>query len=291
MGVLAWDQVGERLYETGVDRGVLYIPDGSGAYVDGFAWSGLTTVTESPDGAEATATYADNILYANLMSLEKWKGTIEAYTYPNEWMQCDGMAQPEDGVMVGQQPRKTFGLSWRSRLGNDLEQTEHGYKLHLVYGLTASPSEKAYATINDSPEMIQFSWDINSVPVEVPNLKPTSAITIDSTVVDSAALAALEAFLYGTVGTDPSLPSPADVIALFSGTITTTALPTPPTYNSTTDIVTIPTITGVNYYHGTTLLTPGSFGPITQNEVFTARPATGYKFPAVSVDEWLIVFS
>lgn len=289
MTALVWDQVSERLYETGVDRGVLYIPDNTGAYIDGFAWNGLTAVTESPEGAEATATYADNLLYLNLISLEKFKATIEAYTYPDEFMQCDGMLEADGGVLVGQQPRKSFGLSYRTRLGNDTTGTEHGYKLHMVYGLTASPSEKAYKTINDSPEAITFSWDVHAVPIEVPGFKPASLLTITSTDVDSAALATLEGFLYGTVGTDPSLPTPTDLLAIFSGTVTTTSLPTAPTYDSGTDNVTIPVITGVNYYHNGVLVT-GTVH-ITSSQVFTARPATGYKFPTPSVDEWLIVFS
>src|SRR5436190_11818470 len=220
MTALAWDQVGERLYETGVDHGVLYIPDGSGAYNDGFAWNGLTTVTESPSGAEANPQFADNIKYLNLLSAEEFGATIEAFTYPDEFAQCDGTAKPAPGVSVGQQARKQFGLSYRSRLGNDVDGTDHGYKLHLVYGAQASPSEKAYATINDSPEAIAFSWDVTTSPVQVTGLKPTSLIVIDSTEVDPADLAALEAELYGDAGSDARLPLPDEVITLVGGAAT-----------------------------------------------------------------------
>lgn len=216
MVALVWDKVGERFYETGVDRGVLYIPDDTGVYVEGFAWNGLTTVTESPSGAEATPMYADNIKYLNLRSVEEFGGTIEAYTYPVEFGQCDGTATPSPGVSVGQQTRKTFGLCYRTRVGTDLDGSDHGYKLHLVYGATASPSEKAYATINDSPEAITFSWEITTNPVPVEGYKPTSVITIDSTLVDAADLTALETKLYGDATNDPMLPSPAEVLAIFA---------------------------------------------------------------------------
>jgi hypothetical protein len=216
MPPLVWDQVGERLYETGVDHGVLYLPDVSGVYNTGFAWNGLTTVTESPSGAEASPQYADNIKYLNMISAEEFGVTIEAFTYPEEFGQCDGTALPAPGVAVGQQGRKMFGLSYRTRVGNDVEGAEFGYKLHLLYGLQAAPSEKAYATINDSPEAIAFSWEVTSTPVPVTDHKPTSLIVVDSTVVDPADLTALEALLYGaTVGA--ALPTPDAVIALFEG--------------------------------------------------------------------------
>lgn len=221
-GPLVWDQVGERFYETGVDHGVLYIPDAAGVYNTGFAWNGLTTVTESPSGAEATPLYADNIKYLNLISVEEFGATIEAFTYPDEFAQCDGSATPEEGISIGQQTRKAFGLSYRTQVGNDLEGSDAGYKLHLVYGATAAPTEKAYATINDTPEAITFSWEITTTPVAVTGLKPTSVITIDSTKVDAAGLAALEALLYGTTTptpTEPSLPLPDAVLALFPGVL------------------------------------------------------------------------
>jgi hypothetical protein len=216
MPPLVWDQVGERFYETGVDHGVLYLPDAAGVYNSGFAWNGLTTVTESPSGAEASPQYADNIKYLNMISAEEFGVTIEAFTYPEEFGQCDGTELPAPGVAVGQQGRKMFGLSYRTRKGNDVDGTEFGYKLHLLYGLQAAPSEKAYATINDSPEAIAFSWEVTSTPVPVTDRKPTSLIVIDSTVVNAGELADLEALLYGDT-LEPALPMPDEVIALFSG--------------------------------------------------------------------------
>lgn len=216
MAPLTWDEIGERLYEVGVDHGVLYIPSAAGAYDTGVAWNGLTTVTESPSGAEPSPQYADNIKYLNLISAEEFGGTIEAFTYPEEFGQCDGTVAPSPGVSVGQQPRKSFGLCYRSRVGNDVEGVEAGYKLHLLYGCQASPSEKAYATINDSPEAIAFSWDFTSTPAPVTDHKPTSLIVVDSTVVDAAELKALEDVLYGSTN-EPTLPTPDEVLAMFGG--------------------------------------------------------------------------
>ncbi len=216
MAPLTWDQVGERFYETGVDHGVLYLPDDAGVYNKGYAWNGLTTVTESPSGADATPQYADNIKYLNMIAAEEFGATIEAFTYPEEFGQCDGTALPEPGVALGQQGRKMFGLSYRTRLGNDVDGTEFGYKLHLIYGCQAAPSEKAYATINDSPEAISFSWDITTTPVPVTDYKPTSLIVIDSSVVDDVQLAALEDLLYGKASVEAALPMPDAVIALFA---------------------------------------------------------------------------
>lgn len=216
MAVLVWDQIGERLFETGVDHGVLYIPDVSGVYNDGVAWNGLISVQETPTGAEATPTYADNIKYLNLISLEEFGCTIEAYTYPEEFAPFDGLAVPQPGVAVGQQARGLFGLSYRTRIGNDVEGDALGYKLHLVYGCSATPSEKAYNTVNDSPEAITFSWEVTTTPAPVTGLRPTSLITIDSTVVAPADLTALETILYGAVATEPALPTPDAVIALFA---------------------------------------------------------------------------
>lgn len=209
MAALTWDGSGERLYETGVDRGVLYVMSTGGTYGTGVAWNGLTGVTESPSGAEETALYADNIKYVSLYSAEEFGATIEAYTYPDEFAECDGSAELATGVTVGQQSRKTFGLCYRTLLGNDTDGQSHGYKLHLIYGATASPSEKAYATVNDSPEAITFSWEITTTPVNVTGMSPTASITIDSTKADPTCLAALEAKLYGSEpsGT-PTLPLP-----------------------------------------------------------------------------------
>lgn len=289
MTQLQWDQVGQRFYETGVDHGVLYKPNpSSGLYDQGYAWNGLTSVTESPSGAEATPQYADNIKYLNLYSYEEFGGTIEAFTYPDEWLEHDGTAELEPGVTAGQQDRKPFGMSYRTRLGNDLEGNGYGYKLHLVYGATASPSEKAYATVNDSPEAVAFSWEFSTVPVAVTGFKPTAILVINSTKVDPAALADLEDALYGTVGSDPMLPLPDAVRAFFSGTVTT-VVPTAPTYNSTTDVVTIPTITGVEYRMDGEVVT-GTV-TITESKVFTANPLPGYRFPDVSDNDWLITFA
>lgn len=216
---LTWDKTGEREFETGVDRGVLYVPDNTGAYTSGVAWNGLTTVTESPSGAESNKQYADNIPYLNLKSAEEFGATVEAFTYPDEFGQFDGSAQPEPGVYVGQQTRKSFGLAYRTLKGNDLDGTDYGYKLHLVYGCDAAPSEKAYATVNDSPEAITFSWELTTTPVAVTGMKPTAQITIDSTKVAPADLAALETILYGddgTPGVEPRLPLPDEVISLFA---------------------------------------------------------------------------
>jgi hypothetical protein len=219
MAPLTWDQVGERLYETGVDRGVLYLPDDVGVYNKGYAWNGLTTVTESPSGAEPSPQYADNIKYLNMISAEEFGGTIEAFTYPEEFAECDGTAVPVAGVALGQQGRKTFGLSYRTRLGNDLEGADFAYKLHLLYGCQAAPSEKAYATINDSPEAISFSWEVTTTPVPVTGYKPTSLIVIDSSVVDEADILALEDLLYGAAAVEAALPPPDAVIALFGSVI------------------------------------------------------------------------
>jgi hypothetical protein len=216
MSKLVWDNVGERLYETGVKQGVLYPISATGTYDLGVAWNGLTAVTESPSGAEATPLYADDIKYLNLMSNEEFGGTIEAYMYPDEFMECDGSASLVAGVSIGQQPRKTFGLCYRTTLGNDVASNDYGYKLHLVYGALASPSEKAYATINDSPEAITFSWEFSTTPVNVTGHKPTASLTIDSTKVDAEKLAALEAILYGTESAEARLPLPDEIATLMT---------------------------------------------------------------------------
>lgn len=288
MTTLVWDQSGERLYETGVDHGVLYIPT-DGIYDQGYAWNGLTTITESPSGAEPTPLYADNIKYLNLISREQFGGTIEAYTYPDEFGQCDGTAAPQNGVLVGQQTRRSFGLSYRTKIGNDEVADDFGYKLHLIYSALAAPSEKAFATINDSPEAITFSWQFSTTPVFVTGLKPTAILTVDSTKVDPANLTTLENALYGTGGTDPRLPLPDEVIAMFSGATTlVTALS--PTFVAATGVITIPTVTGVRYRRAdthavvtgtTTIATPGD------SLVITAEPSTGaYSFAPMSDDDW-----
>ena len=215
MPKLTWDASGERLYETGVKQGVLYVL-GSNGYSNGVAWNGLTAITESPSGAESTPLYADDIKYLDLRSTEEFGATIEAYTYPDEFAACDGSASLADGVSIGQQARKMFGLCYRTTVGNDTDGTDHGYKLHLIYGATASPSEKAYETINDSPEAITFSWEITTTPVSVTGFKPTASITIDSTKADPTCLAALEAKLYGGESSEPTLPLPDEVKTLMT---------------------------------------------------------------------------
>ena len=210
MSKLVWDQTGERYYETGVSKGVLYL-QAAGVYNKGVAWNGLTAVTESPSGAEATPLYADDIKYLNLMSAEEFGATIEAYTYPDEFAECDGSAAIAKGVYIGQQARKTFGLCYRTVLGNDETNNDYGYKLHMIYGALAAPSEKAYATINDSPEAITFSWEVTTTPVNVTGFKPTACVTIDSTKVDKAKLEALEAILYGSDEVEARLPLPDEI--------------------------------------------------------------------------------
>ena len=214
MSKLVWDQTGERFYETGVKMGVLYPQGVGGVYSKGVAWNGLTAVTESPSGAEASPLYADDIKYLNLVSAEELGGTIEAYTYPEEFAQCDGSASIATGVSIGQQSRKAFGLCYRTTLGNDVENNDFGYKLHLIYGALAAPSEKAYATINDSPEAITFSWEFSTTPVSVPGFKPTASVTIDSTKVDAGKLAALEAILYGSEEEEARLPLPEELVTI-----------------------------------------------------------------------------
>lgn len=216
MSKLVWDATGERLYETGVKNGVLYVRDESGAYSKGVAWNGLTAVTESPSGAEPTALYADDMKYLTLMSAEEFGATIEAYMYPDEFAECDGSASLVDGVYLGQQTRKTFGLCYRTVLGNDTDMNEHGYKLHIIYGCLAAPSEKAYASINDSPEAITFSWEVSTTPVAVEGFKPTASITIDSTKADPTKLAEFEAILYGDTDAEARLPLPDEIKTLLA---------------------------------------------------------------------------
>ena len=209
-----WDATGERKYETGVRNGVLYVMAEGGTYPKGVAWNGLTAVTESPSGAEATALYADDTKYLNLISAEEFGATIEAYTYPDEFAECDGSATLAAGVTIGQQPRKTFGMSYRTVYGNDVNNESYGYKLHLIYGAVAAPSEKAYATINDSPEAITFSWEVKTTPVNVTGHKPTASLTIDSTKVDKAKLTKIEEILYGKDEVEARLPLPDEIIQI-----------------------------------------------------------------------------
>lgn len=216
MAKIVWDETGKRFYETGVKNGVLYPQGEGGTYNKGVAWNGLTAVTESPSGAEANPLYADDIKYLNLMSAEEFGATIEAYTYPDEFAACDGSAELAPGVVIGQQTRQAFGMCYRTVLGNDVKNNDYGYKLHLIYGALAAPSEKAYNSINDSPEAITFSWEVTTTPVAVDGLKPTASLTIDSTKVDKDKLTELEAILYGSDSEEPRLPLPDEIAELFA---------------------------------------------------------------------------
>ena len=214
MSRIQWDETGKRFYETGVDHGVLYPMQSDGTYSLGVPWNGLTAVTESPSGAEATPIWADNMKYLNMMSTEEFGATVEAYTYPDEFAECDGSAAIAAGVYIGQQSRKTFGLCYRTILGNDVESNDYGYKLHLIYGALAAPSERPYQTVNDSPEAITFSWELSTTPVAVAGYKPTASVTIDSSKCAPEALAELEAILYGTEDAEPRLPLPDEIISI-----------------------------------------------------------------------------
>ena len=281
MAELKWDKVGERYFETGVDHGVLYLPDESGAYVDGVAWNGLVSVTESPSGAEASPQYADNIKYLNLVSAEEFGGTIEAFQSPVEFDACDGTASPFPGISVAQQSRKSFGLSYRNLVGNDTQGTDFGEKIHLVYGALAAPSEKSRATVNDSPEAVTFSWEFTTTPVEVPGLKPSAHIIADSRTVAPTGVTALKAILYGTQGGDPRLPLPAEVFGLFAGTITVVN-PTKPTQAG--NVIAIPTTAGV-IYKIDGMVVSGDV-TITEDVIVDATPAIGYLFPPVADTDW-----
>lgn len=226
MARLEWDKVGEHFYETGVSNGALYVMDNEGKYKKGVAWSGLTTVTESPSGAESNPFYADNIKYLNLISAEEFGGTIEAYTYPDEFAECDGSKMLTEGVMLGQQTRKPFGFVYMTNVGNDVAGADHGAKLHIIYGCTASPSEKSYSTINDSPEPISFSWEIKSVPAPLKGHRPVSSITIDKNKIDSSKWEAVTDTLFGSSSKEPTLPTPDELVS-----IVTDSYPRPRTRN------------------------------------------------------------
>lgn len=217
MSKIVWDEIGERFFETGVKMGVLYPQDSTGKYPKGVAWNGLTAVNESPSGADATDLYADDDVYATLRAKEKFGATIEAYTYPDEFAACDGSAELAPGITIGQQARKAFGLCYRTAVGNDVDGDEHGYKIHLVYGATAAPSSKDYATVNESPEAITFSWEISATPVKVTGHKPTATLTIDSRSVSPESLTKIEQLLYGTEQKEAQLPTPDEILALIAG--------------------------------------------------------------------------
>ena len=221
MAKLIFNNVGERLFETGVKNGVLYVQDDDGFYPKGVAWNGLLSVTESPSGAETTPLYADDVKYVVLYAAEEFGATVEAYTYPEEFEQCDGSAAISEGITIGQQTRKSFGMCYKTSVGNDVEGQDYGYKIHIIYGAKAAPSEKSYSTINDSPEAVTFSWELSTVPVPVEGHNPTATIVIDSTKVSKTLLEGLENMLYGTDTEDPYLPLPREImvlIALMEGT-------------------------------------------------------------------------
>lgn len=292
MAAIVWDDTGKRFYETGIDRGVLYIPT-NGAYTNGVAWNGLTTVTEKPTGAAATPQYADNTKYLNLISAETFEADIAAFTYPDEFAVFDGTAAmgTAAGVQVGQQSRGIFGLSYRTKIGNDVDGDAKGYKLHLVYGCQAAPSQKAYSTVNDTPAPITFTWTVTTTPVAVSNIggvsyKATSLITIDSTKASATSLAAFEQILYGSSGAAPALPLPDAVYSTFAGTLTTLNSYSLPT-TSAAGVITAST-TGVSYYvnNSTTPLVSGTttFGTAAGDKcIVTARANSGYVF-ASTVD-------
>ncbi|WKW86808.1 major tail protein [Gordonia phage Conley] len=291
MTELKWDSAGERLYETGVDHGVLYIPDNTGAYSTGFAWNGLTSVSESPSGAEANPQYADNIKYLNLISAEEFGATIEAFTYPDEFAQCDGTALV-GGVQIAQQTRKIFGFSYRNLIGNDIIGTDYGYKIHLVYGCQAAPSEKSRSTVNDSPEAATFSWELTTNPVPVAGInadtgkpyRPTAHVTIDSTKVGAEALADLEAILYGSSSEEPRMPAPEEVLEIIGESLTEVT-PTAATFDAPSDTVTIPAMTGVVYKIGGVPVSAGD-RVITEETTVVAEAAIGYKFPNGVTASW-----
>ena len=283
MTKLEWDKVGERKYETGVSKGVLYIPNNQGLYTNGVPWNGLVSVTDTPSGAESNKQYADNIVYANIKSAEEVGGTIEAFTAPDEFGQCDGTREIVPGILIGQQNRKSFGFSWQSLLGNDLEGTDYGYKIHLVYGADANPSEKQYQTVNDSPEPATLSWEYTTTPVAVPGFKPAAKLTIISTDLSADQLQQLEDVLYGTAGSDPRLPLPAEIISMMSGTVTEI---TPAEPTQVGNVITIPAVTGAIYSINGTDVTAGEQDPITEDVIVSVRPAAGYKFPSAYDTDW-----
>jgi len=294
MTKLTWDDVGKRQYETGVDRGVLYVTDNAGAYGKGVPWNGLTTVTESPSGAESNPQYADNIKYLDLTSAEEFGATVEAFTYPPEFAVCDGSAEMAAGVIIGQQSRRLFGLSYRTKLGNDIQGDDYGSKIHLVYGGKAAPSEKAYSTINDSPEALTFSWELTTSPVGVTGFKPTALLTVDSTLVTADALTNLENLLYGTPSTNASLPLPAAVMELFTGgpktTVNMATYANQPSFNDTTKVITLPAVTGVQWTVDGVNKAAGAQPALTtgQTKVVKSTPQSGYVLSGD--DTWVYTF-
>lgn len=284
MTELEWGKVGDKRYETGTSHGVLYHPNNNGQYMLGYAWNGLVSVTQSPSGAESNKQYADNTVYANLISAEEFAATIEAFTYPDEFELNNGNAVI-NGVSVGQQNRLPFGFSYQSLIGNDVEGTDYGYKIHLLYGCQAGVSELGHQTVNETPEAATMSWEVTTTPVSAgAGLKPTARLTIDSTDHSEAKMQELKDILYGTPGSNPRLPLPAEVIALFAGSVLT-ATPTVPTFDAVNDEITIPTVAGVIYEIGGQPVEAGDI-EITERTIVTVRPVVGYKFPSNIVTAW-----
>lgn len=272
---LEWDKTGERFYTTGVSKGVLYIPNNQGLYTNGYPWNGLVSVTDSPSGAESNKQYADNIVYANIKSAEEVGGTIEAFASPPQFDQCDGTRELVPGIYIGQQTRKSFGFSWQTLLGNDLEGTDYGFEIHLVYGADANPSEKTHTTVNDSPEAATLSWEYTTTPVAVPGFKPSAKLTIRSTDFTESKLNELMDILYGTAGSDPRLPLPSELITLMSGAVTEIE-PNFPTQAG--NVLTIPSTVGAIYSVNGVDVAAGPF-TITEDVIVSVRPAPGYRFP------------
>lgn len=285
MTKIIWDKTGERLYETGVDHGVLYPIANDGSYETGVPWNGLTTVNETPSGAEATAIYADNIKYLSLISAEEFGATIEAFTYPVEFERSDGSATLVAGVTVGQQNRRPFGFSYRTLLGNDILGTDFGYKIHLVYNALAAPSERSRATINESPEATAMSWSVTTTPIAVTGLKPAARLTIDSTEITPEALQQIEDILYGTESSEPRMLLPDEIVAIVEGTLEE-ATPDEPAFNSATNVITIPATPNVQYRINGTVVPAGPRPAITQDTTVTANPAPGFVFPEGTTASW-----
>jgi len=288
MAKLVWDKSGERLFETGVSKGVLY-PQVNGAYPNGVVWNGLTSVTESPSGADITDLWADNTKYASIRAAESFGATIEAYTYPDEFAACDGSAELVPGVFLGQQKRTPFGLSYRTQIGSDVDTSaDEAYKLHIIYNATAAPSDRSYSTMNESVDAITFSWELSTTPVPVTGHRPTANLIIDSSKVDPAKLADLELVLYGDDDSAPRLPLPDEVASLMLGT---SVVPTDPSFVASTGVLTIPTKAGVVYYVNGALTAAGPMDALNGGVAVTvtAAPATGYYFPAGTNRTWYFV--
>lgn len=290
MSRLAWNKVGENRFETGCDRGVLYHRNlVTGEFDTGYAWNGLTNVTESPSGAESNKQYADNKVYLNILSAEEFNFTIEAFTYPDQFAINDGSAEVSPGIMIGQQNRRPFGMSWRTLIGNDTEMLDYGYKIHLAYNALAAPTEKASGTVNESPEASAFSWECSTTPVEVPGtnpvtgkpFRPTATLVIDSTKIPAVNLEALEDILYGTVGQDPRLPLPEEVFQLGGGAVVAVES-VEPTYDAGTDVVTIPNVVGLQYSVDGEDVPAGAYGPIAVDTVVDVRAKDGYRLTPTS---------